>query len=362
MDKPYRRNRKTATGSKLEAKFAAQKLAFAPLSFQAVIALRDLNILQEIFLTSEEGITAHELIKKLGLSEYGINTLLEVAVDLEIVSLNGDKYSLTKLGNFILNDEMTRINMDFVNDVCYQGAFYLKESLIDAKPAGLKVFGDWPTIYEALAHLPPKVQKSWFDFDHYYSDIAFLEALPIVFAKKTKHLFDIGGNTGKWAIQCLQYDKDVHITILDLPGQLAKAKTNLGKLKLDSRFSPQAINMLDETSQLPKGADAVWMSQFLDCFSKEQIIAILKKVAVAIDENCTVYIMEPFWDMQPFPAARFSLNHTSLYFTCMANGNSKMYKMQEMQDCIEQAGLKIDKAHHNLGENDYSLLEVSLRN
>ena len=45
--------------------------------------------------------------------------------------------------------------------------------------------------------------------------------------------------------------------------------------------------------------------------------------------------------MQKFEEAKFCLEMTSLYFTCMANGNSKMYTSNEMISCIEKAGLTI---------------------
>ena len=48
------------------------------------------------------------------------------------------------------------------------------------KPEGLKEFGKWNTVYEALSQLPPHVQKSWFGFDHFYSDDAFPLVLPLV--------------------------------------------------------------------------------------------------------------------------------------------------------------------------------------
>lgn len=48
---------------------------------------------------------------------------------------------------------------------------------------------------------------------------------------------------------------------------------------------------------------------------------------------------------------------TSLYFTCMANGNSKMYRFEELRDAIEASGFRLKDAHHNLGSNAYSLLE-----
>jgi hypothetical protein len=41
----------------------------------------------------------------------------------------------------------------------------------------------------------------------------------------------------------------------------------------------------------------------------------------------------------------------------MANGNSKMYRYDELATAIENAGFEIAAAHHNLGSNDYSLLQ-----
>ena len=47
---------------------------------------------------------------------------------------------------------------------------------------------------------------------------------------------------------------------------------------------------------------------------------------------------------------------TSLYFTCIANGNSKMYRYEELVNAISEAGFELKTAHHNLGSNAYSLL------
>jgi hypothetical protein len=98
------------------------------------------------------------------------------------------------------------------------------------------------------------------------------------------------------------------------------------------------------------------MSQFLDCFSLDQIRAILEKTAQALSPETDVFVLEPFWDMQRFEAASFSLQAISLYFACMANGNSKMYRYQELREAVEQGGFKLLEAHHNLGANAYSLL------
>lgn len=360
MTEPYRRKRKSSSQI-IDAKFEAQKLAFAPLAFQAAKALRDLGILQELYQAGDHGVTVAELVKLVNLSEYAITTLLEVGISSNLVSTNASsRFIIGKVGDFILNDKMTRINMNFVNDVCYNGAFYLEQSLKDGKPHGLQTFGKWDTLYQALAILPENVQKSWFEFDHYYSDLVFPHALPIVFNKNPKHIFDLGGNTGKWAMECLKYNQDVKITILDLPGQLSKAKENLKISGYDTRCELYAIDILDKNNKLPKDIDVLWMSQFLDCFSKEQIIYILSKIRQEAGKHCQIYILEPFWDRQQFKAAAYSLNHTSLYFTCIANGNSKMYSYSDMKECIEKAGLKIQTEYHNLGDNQYSLLHCCI--
>lgn len=345
----------------IDAKFEAQKIAFSPMTFQAIRALLELGIMNLINESGEKGITAQELADKSGISLYGVNVLTEMAVGMHVLLLkvvDGKEYlSLSKTGWFLLEDNLTKANFDFTNDICYKGAFNLIDSIKTGKPEGLKVFGDqWTTVYEALSTLPDREKKSWFDFDHFYSDIAFPEALPIVYKNKPKKLFDIGGNTAKWAIASCKFDPDVNVTIIDLPGQTAVAEKNAGAAGFADRISTYSGNILADSTVLPPAPDAVWMSQFLDCFSLHQITKILKKVHSVATENTDVYVLEPLWDKQRFEAESYSLQATSLYFTCIANGNSKMYRYGELVDAIEEAGFELKTAHHNLGSNCYSLL------
>lgn len=351
----------------IDAKVQAIKIAFSPLTFQAVRALIELGLLQMISDAGDEGITEEVLSKKSGVSEYGVSVLVEMALGMGVVKIKDsdstpEKLVLGKIGWFLLEDDCTKVNFNFTNDICYKGAFDLKKSIQTGKPEGLKIFGDkWTTIYEALSTLPEREKKSWFDFDHFYSDVAFPEALPIVYKNKPKNLFDIGGNTGKFAIASCKYDKDVHVSIIDLPGQTAVAEKNAEKAGFKDRISFVSGNVLDTATKLPAGADAVWMSQFLDCFSLHQVTKILTKIYNSVDENCDVFVMEPLWDMQKYEGESYALQATSLYFTCMANGNSKMYRYGELVDAIEKAGFRLVTSHHNLGINFYSILNFRKR-
>ena len=335
--------------SAFQAKEAAQWIAFGPVIFQAARVLRNTGILKLIEDSGAVGITNEEIAEKLNLTVYGVRVLLESGLGLGLVLVNDKKYTLGKTGHYILHDELTKVNMDFVHDVNYKGLFHLDESIVTGKPVGLKEFGDWDTIYEGLSQLPPHVQKSWFDFDHYFSDDAFPKVLPLVYNESAKNILDIGGNTGKWAIASTKFSDDIKITIMDLPGQLKVARTRIEELGLNGRVSFLPVNILDETVKIPSGFDTIWMSQFLDCFSEAEIVSILSRCYDALDDDGQVIIMEPFWDRQKYEVGAFCLQQISVYFTAMANGNSQMYGAETFLKCIEQAGFIIVEQTDNIG-------------
>lgn len=403
----------------VDAKSEAQKIAFSPLTFQAVRAALNLGIFKVLDDAGKDGLSLAEMENKLNLGHYAVSTLIEVLESAGIVSAKGGGlYAASKIVWCFLYDSMTRVNMDFVNDVCYQGAFYLQESFENGRPEGLKVFGGWSTVYQALSQLPQRVRGSWFAFDHFYSDNAFEDVINIILSENPKNVFDVGCNTGKFELALFAKGFKGNITLLDLPQQLEKAKENLqaagyaGKcvfypidiLKKGTKFPgtefPESAvaageenygglnNEISETgnkkgtkfpgTKFPgsavaagekngiafeaakngvNGPDIILMSQFLDCFSKEEIILILKKAQAVMSANSKLYILEPFWDNQKFSAAKLSLTHTSLYFTAIANGNSKIYAQTEMEECVFKAGLKILKVRKNIGSHEYTLLE-----
>jgi ubiquinone/menaquinone biosynthesis C-methylase UbiE len=337
------------TRNALEAKEYAQWIAFAPMVFQASRILRNSGILTQIETSRKKGITLGELVEKVKMPLYGVRVLLEAGLGIGLIFINEDKYALTNAGYFILNDELTRVNFDFTNDVCYEGLQSLDKSIKNARPEGLKALGEWGTIYEGLSSLPQPAKESWFKFDHYYSDGAFDEALPHVFRQDPKKILDIGGNTGKWSIACVDYCSKVNITIMDLPGQTNMARENIAAKGLGERIDFYEANILDENTVFPKGYDGVWMSQFLDCFSDEEIVSILKRCAAAVNDEGYIYILETFWDKQRYKASAFSLQMTSLYFTAMANGNSQMYDSKVFLKLIEQSGLEVVELIDNIG-------------
>lgn len=353
-----------------EAQQRAEWIAFGPIVFEASRLMVKYGIL-DLLRDSDNGMTMEELAQKTGLSRYAVKVLLEASLCIGTVLVDEEAltdaqrqrpyseahFTLSKTGWFLLNDPATRVNMDFNHDVNYEGWFHLDEALQEGKPAGLRHFGAWPTVYQGLSQLPPQVQKSWFAFDHFYSDSSFDEALAIIFDKGvsprgTQRLLDIGGNTGRWALRCVQHNPKVQVTIVDLPQQLQMMRHYVSGKEGSERINGVGCDLLNVHSHLPSDNhyDVIWMSQFLDCFSEEEIVSILHRVVEIMDADSRVCIMETFWNRQRFVPGAFCLTMTSLYFTAIANGNSKMYHSEDMERLVNAAGLAVDVIHDNLGQ------------
>lgn len=337
--------------SALAAQRLAQEIAFAPMVFQVSRLMVKFGVL-EYLSNHRQGVSQDEIVEFTKLSRYAVQVLMEASLSIGTVLTKDDKFFLSKAGWFLLNDPLVKANMNFNHDVNYLGLFHLEEALIEGKPAGLKVFGDWPTLYEGLSSLPDEVKKSWFGFDHFYSDESFAIALKIVFdgEQKVRRLLDVGGNTGRWAMQCVGYDKEVEVTIMDLPQQLEMMRSQTAGKEGAERIHGYGCNLLDEETQFPTPAfDVIWMSQFLDCFSENEVTSICRRAAESMDEHSRLYIMETFWDRQKHETAAYCLTLTSVYFTALANGNSKMYHSDDMVRCVNAAGLEVEKVVDGIG-------------
>ena len=334
-----------------DAQRLAQFIAFGPIVFQASRLMLKFGILEAL---RDNPLTLEEVAGKAGISMYAAKVLLEASLSIGTVIIDTatDRYSITKTGWFLLTDPSTRVNIDFNHDVNYEGFFHLEEALKEGRPAGLDHFGPWPTIYEGLSSLPPQVQKSWFGFDHFYSDHSFLQALELIFSFKPLKIMDVGGNTGRFAQRAVAYNDDVKVTIVDLPQQIALMRKAVAGMPGEERIDARPMNLLDRSNEFPTDVnpDIIWMSQFLDCFAEDEIVSILSRARKIMKPGARLLVMETFWDRQKYEPASFCLTMTSLYFTAMANGNSKMYHSDDMIRLVREAGLEVEAIHDGLGQ------------
>ncbi len=313
------------------------RLAWGPLMSEAALCARDLGLLAT--LRTHGALTPEQAHERTRLTLYAARILLEACSAAELVRFDGERYSLTTAGELYLSDDRVRVDTDFVHDVCYRGAFHLRESLTHGRPIGLRTLGgDWPTVYEALTRLPDNAQRSWFAFDHFYSDPLFANALHAMERAEVKTILDVGGNTGRFAVLAA---KNHEVTVLDHPAQLGLTRRNA--IRNEVRLQTQPIDLLDHSAPFPTDFDAVWMCQLLDCFAEADVTKLLERARGALSPKGKVWVVEPLWDRQPNDVARYCVQATSLYFACIANGTSRMYHSSDLLRCAKEAGLVLDE-------------------
>jgi hypothetical protein len=65
--------------------------------------------------------------------------------------------------------------------------------------------------------------------------------------------------------------------------------------------------------------------------------------------SARLIIMDTLWDRQKNNVAAMCLQATSLYFTTVANGNSRMYDGETLHRLIESAGLRVENEFDEIG-------------
>ncbi len=337
--------------SAFEAISKCQEIVFSPMIFQTVYVLLEHNILK-IIEDNKTGIGLNDLLGKCDFGEYALGLLMNVAESAAIVFLDEhDKYHLGKIGYFLLNDRMTRVNLNFVKHVCYSGLDTLEDSLLTSKPTGLAKFNKhWQTIYPHLAELTPKAKEAWFEWDHFYSQGTFLQAIKIIDETiKPKVVYDIGGNTGEFSKTYLGHNDSVRLKILDLPSQIKMSKENFLDNDFNGRIEFEETDILTHEFKEECSADVIWLSQFLDCFAREHIALILKNLYDFIRDDTYICILEPIADRQKFAAARLSINCGSLYFNNIANGYSKFLSTEELLSLLSDNGFSLVNIYDEIG-------------
>jgi hypothetical protein len=106
---------------------------------------------------------------------------------------------------------------------------------------------------------------------------------------------------------------------------------------------------MDPEQALPEGHDAIWMSQLLCCFSEDEIVSILERARHAMSEDASLFVLDTYWDRQEYETTSYCLQAISLYFTAFANGNSRMYRAQDVIECVARAGLRLQEDRDQIG-------------
>lgn len=152
-----------------------------------------------------------------------------------------------------------------------------------------------------------------------------------------KHVLDVGGATGTWALEFLRQNPDLtaRATIFDLPEVIDQAKQRVAASGLAARVLLAKGDYL--THELPAGCDLAWVSAIIHSLGRLQCRELYQRCFQALVPGGQILIRDYLMDTSrttPVGGALFAIN----MLVATAQGNT--YSIPEITADLEAPGFK----------------------
>ncbi len=150
-----------------------------------------------------------------------------------------------------------------------------------------------------------------------------------------RHLLDLGGGPGTWAIYFCRNHPQLHATVCDLPATRPFAEETIARYGLSDRIAFADCDYL--CRQIPGTYDAAWLSHILHGEGPEDCAAILSRTVAAMKPGAVVMIHEFILDDDgagPLFPALFSLN------MLLRTEAGRSYRRSELEEMLTTAGVR----------------------
>jgi SAM-dependent methyltransferase len=157
--------------------------------------------------------------------------------------------------------------------------------------------------------------------------------VPEIDISARRHLLDMGGGPGTYAIHFCRHNPALKATVFDLPTTRPFADKTIKRFELSDRIDFQAGNYLKD--EIEGRYDAVWLSHILHSESPDGCRQIIKKAVAALAPGGIIiiheFILNNTMDGPLFPAL-FSLN------MLLGTDAGQAYSEQQLMDMLAAAG------------------------
>jgi len=159
--------------------------------------------------------------------------------------------------------------------------------------------------------------------------------VPSINLSNRRHLLDLGGGPGTYAIYFCLNNPQLKAIVYDLPTTKPFAKKIIEKYNLVDRIDFIGGNYLEEN--IDKAYDVAWLSQILHGEGPENCQRIIQKAVSALEPGGMIivheFILNNTMDGPIFPAL-FSLN------MLLGTPNGQSYSEKQIMDMLAKAGVK----------------------
>lgn len=271
--------------------------------------------------------TAAELARRVGLSERGLTMLLDALTALELLQKEDGVYNNTPFAAEFLSMTSPKYLGHIINHHHHlvEGWAQLDKSVQSGEP-----------VRNRVSHEPSEAERESFLMGMF--NLAMMMApkiVPQIDLAGRRHLLDLGGGPGTYAIHFCMHNPGLQATIFDLPGSRQFADKTLAQFSMQERIDFQAG---DFQQDVIKGSyDVAWLSHVLHGEGEAGCNNMLQKTAAALEPGGLLlvqeFILEDDRAAPVFPAL-FSLNMLLGTFA------GKAYSVSELTTLLQNAGLE----------------------
>lgn len=159
--------------------------------------------------------------------------------------------------------------------------------------------------------------------------------VPQIDLSKRRHLIDLGGGPGTYAIHFCLNNPQLKATVYDLPTTRPFAEKTIAKFNLQERIDFKTIDYLNE--EIERVYDVAWLSQILHGEGPEACRNIINKAVSALEPGGMIiiheFILNNTMDGPLFPAL-FSLN------MLLRTPDGQSYSEEQLTEMLRDACVK----------------------
>jgi predicted O-methyltransferase YrrM len=271
-------------------------------------------------------LSSKEVSDRLAASSKGVERLLNALVAMELLTKEDDKYANTScateflskdspkyLGNIIMHHHHLLESWSRLDQSVQSGqAIRERATFSDEEWRESFLMGMFNMAMNLAPMLVPKIDIS-----------------------SRRHLLDLGGGPGTYAIHFCRHNPQLKATVFDLPTTRPFAEKTIERFDLSDRIDFRDGNYLED--DIAGRFDAAWLSHIMHGEGPEECKKIIQKAAAALEQGGIIiiheFILDNSMDGPLFPAL-FSLN------MLLGTDSGQAYSEQQLMDMLAAAGAK----------------------
>ena len=293
-------------------------------------------------LIGEKQLSAAKAAEKLNAAPKGVERLLNALVAMELLTKADDAFSNTPSSLKLLSKDSSK----------YLGHIIMHHHhLVES----------WSKLDQSVKSGQPIRERSSFSKEEWRE--SFLMGMfnmamsmapllvPRVDISSRRHLLDLGGGPGTYAIHFCRQNPQLKATVFDLPTTRPFAEKTIKRFDLADRIDFMDGNYLED--DIKGSYDAAWLSHILHGEGPDECQKIIQKTVTALKPGAIIiiheFILNNSMDGPLFPAL-FSLN------MMLGTDSGQAYSEKQLMDMLDAAGAKDIQRLAVQTPNDSSLI------